>query len=386
MLYQFLIDNRTKILAISKMKTADIADDRPISDESQRDLPLFYDHLVCELARQSKGLPARGDERKHGAKSTAAHGKELSRLGYTVSQVVHGYGVLCQAITELAQATKAPITAGEFSMLNFTLDVAIADAVTGFSEQIGLEGVDSAKRMGFLVHELRNSLAAAIIAHSLVKSGTVGPASSTNALLERNLKRMRDILDRSFSEVRLHRDPIIERRPVRLIKIAEEVEATAVEEARSRDLSIAVSVPPALQVQGDRNYLVSALSNLVQNAIKYSKQGGRIVIRGRDTVTNVLLEVEDQCGGLPKGKAEELFQPFTQKSEDRTGLGLGLSISRQAVTLHGGTLAVRDVPGTGCVFTIALPKRTVRPASPRPHPGRPRMMHKRAAPLSKRKN
>ncbi|MDE2511266.1 MAG: HAMP domain-containing histidine kinase, partial [Elusimicrobia bacterium] len=57
----------------------------------------------------------------------------------------------------------------------------------------------------------------------------------------------------------------------------------------------------------------------------------------------------------PKGKAEELFRPFTQKGEDRTGLGLGLSISRQAVARIGGELTVRDLPGKGCVFSISLP-------------------------------
>jgi signal transduction histidine kinase len=70
----------------------------------------------------------------------------------------------------------------------------------------------------------------------------------------------------------------------------------------------------------------------------------------------VRIEVEDECGGLPEGKAEALFRPFEQHGVDRSGLGLGLSISRRAVEASGGKLYVRDMPGVGCVFTIDLPR------------------------------
>ena len=365
MLYKFLVDNRDKIIADARRKTAGISEDRPTTEESERGLPRFYDHLLFELKRESEGKPKvseKSSARKHGADATARHGKELSRLGYTVSQVVHGYGVLCQAITEVADEMKIPITASEFSTLNLTLDVAIADAVTGFSKHENLEGVDANKRQGFLVHELRNALAAAIVAHSMVKKGVVGTGGSTNALLERNLNRMRDILDRSFSEVRMQNEELVDKRATLLIEVVEEVEATASEEARLKGLTLKVDADHQLRrmVNVDRNYLVSALSNLVQNAIKYSREGGTIWVRCRDTDNNFVLEVEDQCGGLPKGKAEELFQPFTQKSSNRTGLGLGLTISRKAVALNGGTLEVRDLPGKGCIFSITLPKLEAR--------------------------
>ncbi len=355
MLYQFLIDEREKILAATRRKAVALSDNRPTSEESERGLPRFYNRLIVELRRESQGLPKRGN-RKHGAMSTLKYGRELSRLGYTVSQVVHGYGVLCQAITETAESEHAEITAGEFSVLNLCLDLAIAEAVTGFTKDAHLEDVDSAERMGFLVHELRNALAAAIVAHSMVEKGVVGTGGSTNALLKRNLNRMRDILDRSFSEVRMHNEKAVGRDFVRLMDIVEEVEATAGEEARAKDMTIEVEVESALTIVGDRNYLISAVSNLVQNAIKYSRPGEAVIVRSRTTDKSVILEVEDRCGGLPKGKAEELFKPHVQKGADRSGLGLGLTISRQAVALNGGVLSVRDLPGKGCIFSISLPK------------------------------
>jgi signal transduction histidine kinase len=69
----------------------------------------------------------------------------------------------------------------------------------------------------------------------------------------------------------------------------------------------------------------------------------------------ILIEVKDHCGGLPPGPAENLLRPFVQRGTDRTGLGLGLEICRRSVEANHGTLGVRDIPGIGCVFTIALP-------------------------------
>ena len=62
------------------------------------------------------------------------------------------------------------------------------------------------------------------------------------------------------------------------------------------------------------------------------------------------------AAGLPPGSAEKMFTPFTQHGEDRSGLGLGLFIARRSVEADAGTLSVRDMPGTGCVFTISLPR------------------------------
>lgn len=72
----------------------------------------------------------------------------------------------------------------------------------------------------------------------------------------------------------------------------------------------------------------------------------------------VLIQIEDECGGLPPGEVEHLFRLFEQQGADRTGLGLGLAISRQGVEDSGGVIHVRNLPGRGCVFTVDLPGGT----------------------------
>ena len=109
-------------------------------------------------------------------------------------------------------------------------------------------------------------------------------------------------------------------------------------------------------VHADSAILVSALSNLLQNAFKFTHSPGHVSLTTSITADRVLIEVEDECGGLPPGEAEHLFRMFEQRGTDRTGLGLGLAISRQGIEESGGTLRVRDLPGKGCVFIADLPR------------------------------
>ncbi len=126
-------------------------------------------------------------------------------------------------------------------------------------------------------------------------------------------------------------------------------------DANARSIHFSVALEPELSVDVDRQMLSSAIANLLQNAFKFTPSGGHVLLSARAFEQHVVIEVADECGGLPPGKVDELFHPFEQRSTDRSGVGLGLSISRRAVEANGGTLSVRDIRGTGCVFTIALP-------------------------------
>jgi signal transduction histidine kinase len=111
-----------------------------------------------------------------------------------------------------------------------------------------------------------------------------------------------------------------------------------------------------VDVEADRQLLAAAVANLLQNAFEFTRPQGHVMLTTLSSKGRVLIEVEDECGGLPPGKAEELFLQFEQRGRDRSGLGLGLSISRRSVEADGGEIHVRDLPGKGCVFAIDLPR------------------------------
>ena len=128
-------------------------------------------------------------------------------------------------------------------------------------------------------------------------------------------------------------------------------------QARAQEIEVSIgSCARDVAVYGDRQILAAAIANLVHNACKFSSRGGHVSITTRATRERVSIEVEDECGGLPPGKVDDLFLPFERRGANRSGLGLGLSISLKGVRSNGGDIHVRDLPGRGCAFTIELPR------------------------------
>jgi signal transduction histidine kinase len=328
-------------------------------------VPLFLDQLV-ETLRGEQETDARQTSEQM-VRGAARFGGELRAAGFTVGQVVHGYGDVCQAVTELAIQLELPISADEFRTLNRCLDEAIAQAVTEYARQRELSLTDrGTERLGFFAHELRNLLSNALLAFEVLKSGTVGIGGSTGGVLGRNLVALRDLIDRSLVEVRLEAG-VHRREHVLLTELMEEVEVAAAIEANARGLQLTVTpVEPGVTIDVDRQLLAAALANLLQNAFKFSRPQGHVVVRSGSVPASgrVLIEVEDECGGLPPGRAEDLFRPFEQRSADRSGLGLGLAIARDSVESNGGGIRARSVPGRGCIFTIDLPSVDLVSAKP----------------------
>jgi signal transduction histidine kinase len=109
-------------------------------------------------------------------------------------------------------------------------------------------------------------------------------------------------------------------------------------------------------VDVDRTLLFAAVWNLVQNAFKFTQPHSEVSIRAYAAADRIHIDVADHCGGLPPGAEAKMFLPFRQSGADKSGLGLGLVISRRGVEACNGLLRVRDVPGSGCIFTIDLPR------------------------------
>ena len=348
MLHVFIAANRDEIIRRAQKKASARSSLRPTDAELDKGIPLFLEQLVDSLRRSTSQTDV---STGHATK----HGGNLERMGFSIAQVVHGYGDVCQIVTELALERNASIAVDDFRIFNRCLDEAIAEAVTEYerrrSQLLSQEGTE---RVAVLAHELRNALHTAMLAFGALKRGAVGTDSSTANLLNRSLTRLNEIIEWSIAGVRPETAQKVSR--VAIATLLEDTEIGSSIEASNRGVTLTVRSIPNLEVDVDPLLLRGALANLVQNAFKFTPAGGHISLTARESSARVLIDVEDSRGGLPEGSAEDLFRMFEQRSTDRTGLGVGLAFARGSMRASGGEIHVRNIPEKGCVFTIDLPR------------------------------
>src|SRR5687767_10481724 len=278
MLHEFITINREEIVLRCRAKVATRSVPPPTEAEIDHGVPLFLDQLVTTL----RG--GQGEVNPEISKSAVLHGHDLLRQGFTVSQVVHDYGDICQSVTELALEQDAPISTDDFRTLNRCLDDAIAGAVTEFSHgrnQSTLDGADARghERLGFLAHELRNLLNTSILAFDVLQTGGVGVGGSTGKVLRRNLLGARDLIGRSLAEVRLSQG-IHNPEQFVVAGLIEDVAQAARLEADERGVTFSVMpVEDGVAIEADRQILGSVIGNLLQNAFKFTPPRTVVTLR-----------------------------------------------------------------------------------------------------------
>ena len=369
MLHEFLTANRAFIIDRCRVTAAARSGPKTAGHDLAQGVPVFIDQLIEVLA--SEQLTRHGfAERKQGTEEDAADkkvgetamllGRDLLEQGFTLEQVVRNYGDVCQAVTNQAFETGASIEVDEFRTLNHCLDNAIAGAVAQFTRHTapangsGVEAVNA--RLGPLAHELRNHLHIATLVIAAIKAGNVGISGATAAVLDRSLLGMRGLIDHALAEVRVNARMPPRQEAIKLAQFLENIKISASFDALARGTPFTMApVADDISVSAEPEMLAAAVGNLLQNAFKFTRHRTEVWLRANALDDRVLIEVEDRCGGLPAGAAETMFLPFAQCGDDRSGLGLGLDISRRSVEANGGVLTVRNLPGTGCIFTIDLP-------------------------------
>ncbi|HWW85232.1 MAG TPA: HAMP domain-containing sensor histidine kinase [Vicinamibacterales bacterium] len=356
MLYEFIAVNRDNIIQRCRAKVARRSVPPPTRAEIDHGVPLFLDQLGDALRLDLMSSPEIG-------KSARQHGHDLLLQGFTVSQVVHDYGDVCQVITELAVELNAPVSTNDFRKLNGCLDDAIAGAVTQYTRERHQSDVEREKlyggeRLGFFAHELRNLINTAIVAFEVLKTGNVGVAGSTGGVLNRSLSGLRALVDRSIAEVRLTQG-VQNREQILVSGFIDEIVPAAALDANARGVRLTVlPVEDGVTIEADRQILAAVVGNLLQNAFKFTRPQTTVTLRVGASADRVLIEVEDECGGFP-GDGHALFRPFEQRSADRTGLGLGLAFSRWGAEANNGRIHARNLPHQGCVFAVDLPRLPV---------------------------
>lgn len=210
-------------------------------------------------------------------------------------------------------------------------------------------------------HELRSPLARLAMAVKLARTAPE-PAAALDRV-GRHLDRLTALTGEIVEMVRIEGDPQAQRwEAVDLGELIAEVVADCGAEAEPRACEVRVSGHAAGAVICDRELIRRALENVLRNAMRYSPQGSGIEVELRDTAAWASLTVRDYGPGVPAEVLERIFEPFFRVDEsrdcDRGGIGLGLSIARRAVMLHGGRISARNID-PGLMVAIELPRSRV---------------------------
>lgn len=230
-----------------------------------------------------------------------------------------------------------------------------------------------------LAHELRNPLAPLRTGLHLLqnfKTGLPGQADQVLGIMQRQLDHMVRLVDDLLDIARIRQGKILLRQdPLSLQSVLEQALESVQSLLDAQDHEVVWNgVDPALQVTGDPTRLVQVVGNLLNNAAKYTPRGGRVTLRAGDATQPgmLLIEVADTGIGIPSDMLEHVFDRFAQVPQHldhaQGGLGIGLSVVKGLVEMHGGRVSAQSAgPGAGSLFRVWLPRANM-PAPVEPAP------------------
>ena len=338
------------------------------------DLPEVLTTQLFEAAQQREPLQVdRADEDPRlgvdgGREVVAALGvRSLAAVPIAVGDEVVGWVLVQSVVPRRWEPRELAICAGLSHDLVSSLMQARAFEQQRRSMQ-RLEELDRAKDsfVATVSHELRTPLTSIVGYLEVMSEGGMGqlPAGVSAGLtvIERNAVRLRDLVEDLLilsaydaAAVRL------DRRSVNVAGLVSECQQGLTSLAAAKEVELRLVAEPRLpRVLADRGHLERVISNLLGNALKFSRPGGRVTVRLAADETHVLLSVTDNGIGIPAAEQELVFARFFRSSlsvaDEIQGTGLGLSLVQTVVEWHGGTVGVESIEGEGTTVTVRLPR------------------------------
>jgi len=353
-LSRLLADRRVEILERWTRRIGEQVDKELSRGELWDHLPHLFDEVLAAL-RAEEGSSAE-EVASNGSTASVAHGTQRLRVGFDLAQVIREYEILTECILDEVEAVGGSISTRAFRRVQALLNAGRAQAVAAYIDRRDVEMTRThSQHVAFIAHELRSPLMSAFLVVTALRKKERPEDQWALGMLTRNLNALRELIDQVLTADRLAGQIQPRRESFDLRTLLEQVVAEAQLAAQQRHVEVALQAPEAMPFNGDQRLLRSAIDNVLGNAVKFTREGSAISVRARRNDGAITVEVEDGCGGLPQSNTTELFEPFVQRGENRTGFGLGLAIVKQAIEGHGGRVSVRNIPGKGCVFSLELP-------------------------------
>ena len=211
-------------------------------------------------------------------------------------------------------------------------------------------------------HQLKTPLASLRMSHELVAENRVTGEEQREFLEQESqeLTKLEQLLNELVNLSRL------ETHMIQIHSLHESLKKTLTEavsqiymKARGKDISIQVEMDDDIVVNHDSKWTVEALTNILENAVKYSPEHTTITVRTQELASNVLIEVEDEGMGIPAEELHKIYQRFYRgrkaKEQVKDGAGVGLYLARKIIEEQGGTIAAKRKAEKGMIFKVTLP-------------------------------
>lgn len=213
-------------------------------------------------------------------------------------------------------------------------------------------------------HEFRTPLTSISMGIGMMKTGRLGEFSARGKeileALEEDCERLLRLADNLLDLSRLESGAItMDMEEVDVYKMVDAALGTLRLQAESRNIELNTELPGNLPcIRADLNKAIWVLTNLVANALRYTRENGRITVKVSQKGTRLFFSVADTGKGIPSEYQDKIFQKYVQvkEGEEETGgAGLGLAISKDIVEAHGGEIWVNSEPDKGSIFTFSIP-------------------------------
>lgn len=303
---------------------------------------------------------------------TAAHGVVRYEQNFDIRELLVEYNLLrATVLDEVIRRLGRPAEVPEQIALNAALDVMARRSVQAFvgyqSRELRAATEAQSKYLSFLSHDLRGGLNGVFLMIEVLKrelSAEPRLAATVQDLdaMRRSLMDTVGTMDRFLNAERFRKGKV-QLRPlsIRLKPLLEDIVAHFIYQASDKGVELAVEAPPDCAITSDRELLTMILQNLVSNAVKYTERGQVRVIAAPSGDGGCEVSVSDQGPGIPEDRLSTLFAPFTRgETHGQPGVGLGLSIARQAAEYLGAKIWAESQLGQGSTFHVKLPKELPR--------------------------
>lgn len=325
-----------------------------------RDAMPDYLNRLSTAMRADIGSPE-GSRRAKGSAIWADVAREHAltrvRLGFDIDELVHEFVVLRQVLLDVLCENGLSIDLGQAQRVTDLIEAAISVAVKSYVAARDYEARQKeAEHIAFMIHELRSPLSAIVFAARRLRAETPSLRTDLWDVVDRNVDHLRLLVDGVLQVERLQAGKVQPKlTEVMLGELLAEPMATAALAAEAKGIVVSAEYDPNVFLRTDPDLARAAISNVLDNSVKYT-DAGVITVRAGEVGDRVVLHFWDNCPGLSQEELRVIFEPFERGHSSKPGSGIGLAIARQALLAQGGAIGADSTGERGCHFWISLPK------------------------------